>query len=186
MGLPFIFIGIIILLVNLGPVIFLEVQYQLPKSQKEWSFAPVDSQFSIIIPKVEINAKVIPDVDPFNAKEYKAALEKGAAHAKGTSYPDKEGNVFIFAHSTRFAADVQQYNAVFYLVDKLETGDDIHLAYKEKIYHYKVKEKKIIDPAEIEFLENTSKEKTLTLMTCTPAGTTLKRLLVIGQLIDPS
>lgn len=197
-GLLLVSAGITILLINLAPVISMEVQYiykntpyrqeqvKPSQSQPSLSFAPIDSQFSVIVPKVEINAKVIPNIDPFNDEEYKAALAQGVAHAKNTSYPDGKGNVFIFAHSTRFTTDVQKYNAIFYLLDKLETEDSIYLVYKEKLYHYKVKDKKIIDPSEIEFLQDESEEKTLTLMTCWPAGTTLKRLLVISQLIDPS
>src|SRR5687768_8091733 len=44
--------------------------------------------FQISIPKINANAPVIPNVDPFNEIEYKKSLENGVAHAKGTVMPD--------------------------------------------------------------------------------------------------
>src|SRR5689334_11357378 len=59
---------------------------------------PIDSTFDIIIPKLGANARIVPNVNPYDAKEYQYALARGVAHAKGTSTPGSNGNVFLFSH----------------------------------------------------------------------------------------
>jgi len=57
-------------------------------------------------------------------------------------------------------------------------------------YEYQVFEKKIVEANQIEYLKNnlwstrgsTPTERILTLMTCWPAGTNLKRLIVVALL----
>ena len=114
---------------------------------------------------------------------YQQALTKGVAQAKNTSYPDLNGNMFIFAHSSVDFYEAQKYNSVFYLLSKLEKEDKIDIYFKEKKYTYSVTEKKTVDPTEISYLENKSIEKTLTLMTCWPPGTTYQRLIVKATLV---
>ena len=115
---------------------------------------------------------------------YQRALTKGVAHANGTSYPGESGNVFIFAHSGVDFYEATRYNAQFYLLSKLVTGDTIYLFYKKQKYVYRVTEKKVVSPEDVTYLTEDSQKKTLSLMTCTPAGTTLKRLLVIADQVE--
>lgn len=142
---------------------------------------PLDEEFGIVIPKISANAKVVAEVDPQNSQIYQKALTEGVAHAKGTAYPNEEGNVFIFAHSSADFFEASKYNAVFYLLYKLEEGDNIYLFYKGKKYGYTVREKKKVNADEISYLEGDAEKKQLTLMTCWPPGTTLKRLLIIAE-----
>jgi len=142
---------------------------------------PADEDFGIVIPKIAANSKVIADVDWQNSREYQRALTKGVAHAEGTALPGENGNVFIFAHSGVDFYEAARYNAVFYLTDKLEKGDEIYIFYKKKKFVYKVTEKKIARPEEISYLEGDASRKTLTLMTCWPPGTTLKRMVVVAE-----
>jgi len=142
---------------------------------------PVDEQFGIVIPKISANAKVIPEVDSQNSDIYQRALTKGVAHAKGTAFPDENGNTFIFAHSSADFFEASRYNAVFYLLSKLEMGDEIYLFYRGIKYQYRVTEKKNVSSEEAFYLEKNTPEKILTLMTCWPPGTTLRRLIVIAK-----
>src|SRR3989344_2787291 len=48
---------------------------------------PVDTDFSIIIPKIGVNAIVIPKVDPTRPAIYNSALKKGVAHAATSFFP---------------------------------------------------------------------------------------------------
>jgi LPXTG-site transpeptidase (sortase) family protein len=141
---------------------------------------PVDENFSIVIPKIQANAKVIADVDSQNSAVYQRALTEGVAQAKGSAKPGEEGNIFIFAHSSNLI-DANKYNAVFYLLSKLEKGDDIYLFYKQQKFSYQVAEKITVDATDASYLNNNSPEKQLTLMTCWPPGTTLKRLIIIAK-----
>ena len=186
----FIIAGLILILVALAipvstftPVLKSEIDYQLnKKNTKAVEIVPSDLNFSIVIPKINANSKIIKDVDPFDSKIYQSALTQGVAHAKGTSTPDKSGNTFIFAHSAGNWYQANQFNAVFYLLNKLETGDEIIIYYQSQKYIYSVDEVKFVKPDEINYLSNQLNTNKLTLMTCWPPGTTLKRLLVISTL----
>ncbi len=142
---------------------------------------PVDPNYSIIIPKIAASAKILPDIDAANENEYLDALKLGVAHAKGTDFPGNGGNVFLFAHSTDYVWNIANYNAVFYLLYKLESGDEIDVIFEGRRYKYIVSEKKIIAPDDIKYLTETVGEETLTLQTCWPPGTTLQRLLVFAK-----
>jgi sortase A len=107
--------------------------------------------------------------------EYQVALTKGIAHAKGTKW-------FLFAHSAGNPLEANRYNAVFYLINKLMPGDEIDLYVKGQKYNYKATENKIVEAKEVQYMTENKDGRTLTLMTCWPPGTTLKRLLVIAKL----
>lgn len=143
---------------------------------------PSDTNFGIVIPKIDVNSAVKGEVDVTNSAAYFAALEHGAAHAKGTVYPGQEGNSFIFAHSTLNFWDIARYQAIFTLLRKLEPGDRIITFYKGQRYDYIVKEKKIVDPTDVSSLSPVADGRQLTLQTCDPPGTSLKRLLVIAKM----
>lgn len=182
-GVVLIIIALIIPISTFAPVFKTEINYQLNKKNTEpVEVVPIDSEFSIVIPKINANTKIIKNVDPFDSKIYQPALTQGVAHAKGTSTPDKSGNTFIFAHSAGNWYQANQFNAVFYLLNKLESGDEIIVYYQSKKYTYTVNETKIINGDELNYMSSKIGQNQLTLMTCWPPGTTLKRLIVISTL----
>ena len=182
--------GIVILLFTFGPVAKEEVGYQFNQLSgggysSEQSITPVDTGFGIVITKININAKIFPEIDSQNPQEFLPILKKGVAHAKGSAYPDQDGNVFLFAHSTDAFYNVAHYNAVFFLIGKLEKGDEIDIFYKDKRYKYEVIEKAVVSPDMLgQYVKEHTGGKTLTLQTCYPPGTTLKRLLVIVKQVE--
>jgi sortase A len=141
---------------------------------------PEDPNFSIVIPKIGANAKVVADVDTLSEAVYLEALKKGVAHAAGTAYPGEGGHVFLFAHSTDYFWNVGTYNAVFYLLYKLEKRDEVNLFYQGHRYRYQVIDKAVVDPSQVEYLTRKTNKEFLTLQTCWPPGTTLKRLVVFA------
>lgn len=184
----FIFVGISLILLSLlipartfAPVIKSEIEYQTNKN-KVLDLTPVNTDFSIVIPKINANTKVIKNVDPYNSSVYQYALTKGVAHALGTATPDTNGNTFIFAHSAGNWYQANQYNAIFYLINKLTTSDQIFIYYQNKKYTYLVKELKFVTPTDVKFMNQDLTKHQLTLMTCWPPGTTLKRLVVVAEL----
>ena len=185
-GSIFIIIALAIPAATFAPVFKAEVNYQLNKNNGEpvegVEAIPIDPQFDLIIPKINANTKVIKNVDPFNSKIYQQALSRGVAHAKTSSTPDHGGNTFIFAHSAGSWYQANQFNAVFYLLDKLIKGDEVIVYYQNQKYLYSVQEIKLIDSSDIQYLSANAGQNQLTLMTCWPAGTTLKRLIVIATL----
>lgn len=135
--------------------------------------------FRIIISKINIDSKIIPNVDAINEEEYTKQLKDGVAHAKGSYFPGEGGPVFLFAHSTDTIANIQQFNAQFYDLRNLEIEDEIQIIYDKKIFFYKVKDKKIINPNQLE--EIRASNYPLVLSTCTPPGTNWQRLIVYSE-----
>lgn len=142
---------------------------------------PVDTDFGIVIPKIAANSRVVPQVDASDYEEYILALSEGVAQAAGTYFPGEGGNIYLFAHSTDNFWNVGRYNAVFYLLKELESGDEIDMYYKGVRYRYKVTQREIVNPDDVHFLTEPTDSETLTLQTCWPPGTTLKRLIVIAK-----
>ncbi len=184
-GMGAILAALAIFVFTFFPVIKEELSYTLKISSIIPSgpiVVPVDTEFGIVIPKLGANARVIADVDPYDSRVYQKALSRGVAHAKGTVYPGNAGNMFLFSHSSVNFYEASRYNSVFYLLSKLEAGDDILVYYRKNTFRYVVTEKKLVDPKEISYLTGKTTERMLTLMTCWPAGTTTKRLLVFATL----
>lgn len=169
------------------PVIREEIAYDLEKFQNPQDSAeakPLDTDFGILIPKINANARVIKNVDPYNSAIYQKALSRGVAHASGTSLPGIGGNIFIFSHSSSDFFNASKYNSIFYLLKKLEAGDQIKVYFEGQEYIYRVASSKVVNSDAIQYLSGQTKSETLTLMTCWPPGTSLKRLVVIAEKND--
>jgi sortase A len=193
-SLILIFTGLSLLFLIFWPVVKVELKYNFDQishvkyvvdgeqlSSFEKPLTPVNTDFSIIIPKIDAVAPIVDNVDPQNQTEYLKALKMGVAHAKGTAYPGGAGNVYLFAHSTDAFYNVGKYNAVFYLLGKLTKGDEVFIYYQGEKIKYLVDLVKVVGPKEIQYLAGNSDQKTLTLQTCYPPGTTIDRLIVIAN-----
>jgi LPXTG-site transpeptidase (sortase) family protein len=141
---------------------------------------PIDTEFSVIIPKIGINSQLIADVNSEDPREYQKKLAEGVAHARGSARPGEGGDIFLFAHSGANFEEALRFNAVFYLLNKLETEDEIFIFYQGKKYAYQVFEKKVVNSEELRY-NNPSDDPRLILMTCWPPGTTWKRLIVTAH-----
>jgi sortase A len=153
---------------------------QLLWLEEKGILSPDNWDFSIIIPKLGINAKVVSSVNPADKEEYETALKTGVAHAEGTSFPGEQGLIYIFGHSTDYPWNIARYNALFYPLRYLGGDEEIILVYQGKNYLYQVEEKRITEANELEYLIAQEEEKKLVLQTCWPPGTTFKRLIVIA------
>lgn len=205
-GAGFISFALLILSFSLGPVLEQEIAFSLGRStdklsqtsdqdfnlkiakaqkileaQKEAQNFGVNSYFSVVIPKISASSNVIANVDPANKSEYLEALKQGVAHAKGTYFPGQTGRIFLFSHSTDSPLNFARYNAVFYLLRKLEAKDEIIVFFADKKYTYEVVDKVITKPGDTSWLKPKEGEEELILMTCDPPGTTWNRLLIIAK-----
>lgn len=148
------------------------------------SIIPVSTDYGIVIEKINANAKVVPGVNPANEREYLAALKEGVAAAAGSTLPGQPGNLYLFSHSTDAPWNIVRYNAVFYLLRELEPGDKVIIFYQNRRYDYVVFDKAVVDPTDISYLTNKYDAPVLTLQTCDPPGTLLRRLIVRARLIN--
>lgn len=145
---------------------------------------PVDSPDVIIIPKLNVNAPIV--FEPSIAEEaIQNSLRNGVVHYAGTALPGEPSNSVIVGHSSNDWWEPGNYKFVFALLEKLEPGDQIQVNYQKKRYIYQVAGKKIVEPTEISVLQPTT-DPVLTLITCTPPGTSWKRLIITANQIEPS
>lgn len=141
----------------------------------------VDPQFSILIPKIGVNSKVLANISATDDSQYDQALRAGVAHAAGTYLPGENGTVYLFGHSTDYIWNVPRFNAVFYLLKELKKEDEIDLIYQGKRHIYRVSDRKIVDAGEVYYLKPKWGKEQVILQTCWPPGTTWKRLLIFAQ-----
>jgi LPXTG-site transpeptidase (sortase) family protein len=148
------------------------------------TIVPVNTDFGLVIPKIGVNAPVIPAVNPTKPSEYDEALKKGIAHSSLSYFPDQDGTVYLFSHSTNYDWFVKDLNAVFYLLKNLDTDDPIFIVYKGKTYAYKTTDKRVVSPQSVAYLVPQPGTKRLILETCWPPGSTTQRLLIFADLIE--
>lgn len=112
-------------------------------------------------------------------------LTKHLVQYPQTALPGQLGSPVIFGHSTlpQFF-DPQKYTTVFSNLPKLKTGSDILVKYKDTEYTYRVTDTVEVKPSELWVLKQNYNAKTIKVITCVPPGTTLKRLVVEGTLIE--
>jgi sortase A len=146
-------------------------------------YQPVNTNFSVVIPKIDVNTPVVADVNPGDKDAYMEALNHGAAHALGTVKPGEVGNSYIFAHSTANPLNIERYAAVFTLLNKLSIGDRITTFYQGKRYDYQIDQKYTVDFNNVAPLTATFDRPVLTLQTCDPPGTEFHRLILVAHLV---
>lgn len=147
------------------------------------TITPVSTDFGVVVEKINANAKVIADVDSTDQTSYTQALSLGVAHAKGTSFPGQIGNIYLFSHSTDAPWNIIRYNAIFYLLNKLESGDRVIMFYSGRRYDYIVFDKIITSASDVKYLTQSYDQSVLTLQTCDPPGTILNRLIIRAKLV---
>lgn len=150
--------------------------------------APPDTR--LVIPRINRNVPVINvSTESIIKKDWEKlerdmqeALRFGVIHYPGTARPGQQGNVVITGHSSYFPWDPGRFKDVFAVLHDTKKGDQILLYNNQKRYIYEVTSIKKIWPSELDVLKPSSENK-LTLITCTPVGTNLKRLIVEAKLL---
>lgn len=148
--------------------------------------APTDNR--LIIPRIDQNLPIVKVSSEslikrdWNGleKAMQAALQDGVVHYPGTSLPGQTGNVVITGHSSYFPWDPGRFKDVFALLHEVVIGDRIVVYYEQDKYLYEVSDIQVVLPSDIEVLKQTPADQ-LTLITCTPVGTNLKRLVVSAK-----
>jgi len=147
----------------------------------------------IIIPKLNLNVPIV--VPPNEAlisenwqkleEDIQEGLQDGVVHYPGTARPGQAGNFFVTGHSSYFPWAPGDYKSVFARLHELKVGDEYWVFYNGDRYRYIIQEKKEIKPADVTVLDQPVGKRIGTLMTCTPVGTTLRRLIITAQEVDP-
>lgn len=152
----------------------------LPSSPPPPAFSGLDKrtfidQFSLSIPKLGIEqARVKVDVDK---------IDDALGLFPGTALPGEDGNAFVSGHSVlpQFF-NPEDYKKIFSTLPELEEGDEVLVNIAGVEYLFLVETKKVVAPDDVSVLGPPTAGKYLTLMTCVPPGTSLKRLIVVCKL----
>ncbi len=147
--------------------------------------AAIGNNSEVIIPKINVEIPVVYGVNAINESDIDTALEDGVVHYTGTAVPGQNGNVAIVGHSSNNIFNKGRYKFAFVLLSRLENGDTFYLQKDGKRYTYQVYLKEIVTPADVSVLGPRDKPATATLITCDPPGTSINRLVVVGQQISP-
>lgn len=142
----------------------------------------------LIIPKINVDVPVVYDTAPDYASQMKA-MENGVAYfgiPGANSKPGQVGNTVLSGHSSNDFLDGGNYKFIFALLEKLGAGDTIYVNYQAKRYIYTVTKTEVVKPTEVSKLVYPTDKPILTLITCTPLGTSQDRLLVTAEQISPS
>lgn len=139
----------------------------------------------IIIKKLSVDAPVIYDMDRTDEPSVQRALQDGTLQFADSALPGQKGNVVIVGHSSNVPWVPGNYKFVFATLEQLQQGDIVFLNYKSVRYVYKVSGSKVVKPDDVSVLQQTD-SPTLTLITCTPVGTSLNRLIITAEQIVPS
>jgi LPXTG-site transpeptidase (sortase) family protein len=150
-------------------------------NQTTIAIKPQDPNFDIIIPKIGLNEKIIDNVNPNSENAIETALHTGVGRAQGTAYPNQDGNMYLFAHSSISALSIDRYNAVFTLLRDMSNGDYVYIFYKGQQYTYQVYKEQIVNPQNTSAITFASPFPEITLQTCDPPGFDINRLLIYAK-----
>lgn len=140
----------------------------------------------LIIPKLNVD---VPVHFGISLSEVMSAMNNGVAHyriAGASAYPGEVGNLVITGHSAGDVYSSNQYKYIFSGLERLEDGDLIYINYNSVRYTYRVVKKEVVEPSNVAALVVDTNKPILTLVTCTPLGTSRYRLLVTAEQISPN
>lgn len=158
-----------------------------------FELAPSDNR--VVIGKIGKNVPVVtvPDTKLIDGdyagleKDIQAALLKGIVHYPGTVDPGEIGNAFFTGHSSNYVWAKGDYNNVFALLNEMVVGDKVTTYWEGQKFIYQIYDVKVVSPTETWVLQQSGNEypSIMTLMTCTPVGTSLNRLIIRSKQIYP-
>lgn len=147
----------------------------------------VSSEPRLIIPKINVDVPVVYGAGIDQQSQLKA-MEKGVAHFPfpgADSVPGQKGNTVISGHSSNDLFDPGDYKFIFAQLEKMKKGDTIYVNYESTRYTYTIVDMKVVTPQDVQALLGYDDKPYLTLITCTPLGTALNRLLIYAEQVAP-
>ena len=146
---------------------------------------------TLMIPKLNVEVPVVfgskNDVNSMNN-----AMSNGVAHfavSGASAKPGEIGNFVVSGHSAGNIYQNSNYKFIFSGLTRMGKGDLIYMDYNNQRYTYRVTGMKTVNPSDVAALRKITSDNAgkpmITLITCTPLGTSKYRLLVYGEQIYP-
>lgn len=194
-------LGIVALLIISGlflqynRIIFAPIMaYISPNSDKvATSINPVNPNVSqavspeprLIIPKINVDVPVAFNIP---LEDVDSAMNQGVAQFSipgANALPGQVGNLVISGHSAGDIYSSNPYKFIFSGLERLEVGDLIYINYESVRYTYQMTGEETVEPTNVNALIYPTDKPILTLITCTPLGTSRYRLLITAEQINP-
>jgi len=145
--------------------------YPVIRSQEK----PKIASYFISIPKIGVANAVVSTVD--------TNLAIHLVNYPGTAIPPDNGNAVTFGHSTLPSLfDSTNYKTILANAYKLSVGDTFLITVEGKTYTYDIYNITVVDPNNTSAFAQTYDNSYITLITCTPPGTTAQRLVIKSRL----
>lgn len=140
----------------------------------------------LIIPKLNIDVPVAFGIATGDVME---AMNHGVAQFAipgANAMPGQIGNLVISGHSAGDIYSSNPYKFIFSGLERLENGDLIYVNYNSIRYTYRMTKSEVVEPNNVAALIYVTDKPMLTLITCTPLGTSRFRLLITAEQISPA
>lgn len=139
----------------------------------------------LIIPKLNID---VPVAFGISVSEVDSAMLRGIAQFSipgANAMPGQVGNLVLSGHSAGDIYSNNQYKFIFSGLERLEDGDLIYVNYESVRYTYQMTKREVVEPTDVAALIYETDKPMLTLITCTPLGSSRYRLLITAEQISP-
>lgn len=149
----------------------------------------IGPETTLIIPKINVEVPILLDAVASDNNSLNAAMAEGVAWFNivgANALPGEKGNFVVSGHSSNDMFDNSKYKFIFARLEQLKNGDNIYVNYKGKRYIYTIYESRVVAPNDVASLTQPVDKPIITLITCTPLGTDLNRLLIFAEQISPS
>ena len=126
---------------------------------------------------------------PNDSDSVMEGMNNGVVHWSipgASALPGEIGNLVITGHSAGDIYTSNQYKFIFSGLERLTINDLIYVDYGGVRYTYSVTGLETVEPTEVSKLVYNTDKPMLTLITCTPLGTSRYRLLVSAKQISPT
>lgn len=140
----------------------------------------------LIIPKLNVD---VPVAFGISTSDVDAAMNEGVAQFSipgANALPGQIGNLVITGHSAGDIYSSNPYKFIFSGLERLENGDLIYVNYNSVRYTYQMTGRETVEPSNVAALIYETDKPMLTLITCTPLGTSRYRLLISAEQISPA
>lgn len=156
----------------------------------EFEFNTLSPSDRIIIPKININAPLnqssfTKHINEITLQDFDKDLYEGVVQYPTTPHAGKYWNTLLFGHTSYESWKNNPYATIFSQITKLEDGDVVEIIQDGVLHKYKIFEKTIINPDQVnaEYLKH-QEGNFISLLGCYPIGSDKQRILIVGELIE--
>lgn len=190
-------VALILLFLQYNRLIFAPLAaYVSPGNNIDTSITAIDPTIAVnvgeesrlIIPKLNIDVPILFGLSN-DSDTIMEGMNNGVVHWSipgASALPGEIGNLVITGHSAGDIYTSNQYKFIFSGLERLTVNDLIYVDYGGVRYTYSVTGLETVEPNEVSKLVYDTDKPMLTLITCTPLGTSRYRLLVSAEQIAPT